>query len=88
MRLALRPAPACHGWLGGDYAREEFELKDDRNDDRNAVAAGGGALRASLTSNSSRAPLRQANHGEIRVRLRVSYVLSQDKGLRAACVRL
>jgi hypothetical protein len=76
MRLALRPAPACHGWLGGDYAREEFELKDDRNDDRNAVAAGGGA------------PLRQANHGEIRVRLRVSYVLSQDKGLRAACVRL
>src|SRR5208283_4836118 len=39
-----------------------FELKDDPA----GVAAGGGVLRASLTSNSPRAPLRQANNDPIR----------------------
>jgi hypothetical protein len=37
--------------LGEAFAREEFEVKDGRE----AAAAEGGALRASLSSNSSRA---------------------------------
>jgi len=40
--------------------------------DKIFAAAGGGAFHASLTSNSSRAPLRQVNHGELRVRPRNS----------------
>jgi hypothetical protein len=47
--------------LGFDCAPADFELKDGCR----AAAASGGALRASVTSNSSGASLCQANDAEI-----------------------
>jgi hypothetical protein len=53
-RRRMRMSP-LFAWRSG--TREEFEVKDDRA----AVAAAGGALRASLSSNSCRAELPTSN---------------------------
>jgi len=68
-RMQMSPLFA---WRSG--AREKFEVKDDRA----AVAAAGGALRASLSSNSSRAKSPPSNQwgsrrcGQRRARVRLS----------------
>ena len=64
-------------------------LRERNSNSRTArkAAAGGGALRASLTSNSSRAPLRQANNGQICIRTRVSYDVNPDTSLTSSSSR-
>ena len=82
------PAPARHGLLGRDFARDEFELKDGPKGRRRRRGAIGRSSErpfwrttydVSLTSSSSRAPLRQANHDEIRLRRRLTRPESERK---------
>jgi len=68
---------------GRNYAPEQFELKDDRA----AVAAGGGTLRVSLTSNCSGATLRHEINDRIRL-TSVPYGLSQYRTLKTCAPRI